>query len=177
MLIRSLGRLDQGWRGPIPVSPALEAYAFPLGHRGSDRRWATVQLRSGTTLHCDLGPLVWKPSTVVLGCFTFQQHASISQGRICFDNCACCHTEKGVADQTCYLTKSQITDTGPASPNAHSITLDAGRAATEVPIVMPLARIDLEKKKKKHVGKAGFELRSATCLADTLPQGHRGGTF
>ena len=27
------------------------------------------------------------------GCLTSQQHASVSQGRICSDNLACCHTE------------------------------------------------------------------------------------
>ena len=31
--------------------------------------------------------------------------------------CMCCHTEIGVAHQTCYLTQSQYTDTGPTSPS------------------------------------------------------------
>ena len=30
------------------------------------------------------------------GCLTSQQHASISQGRICSDKCTCCHTEMEV---------------------------------------------------------------------------------
>ena len=34
------------------------------------------------------------------GCWTFQQHASVPQGRICCDNFTCCHTEIEVADQT-----------------------------------------------------------------------------
>ena len=46
----------------------------------------------------------------------FQQHASVSQGRICSDNCTCCHTETEVAIQTFYLTQSQYTDTGLTSP-------------------------------------------------------------
>ena len=29
-----------------------------------------------------------------------QQHAHVSQGLICLDNCMCCHTEIEVADQT-----------------------------------------------------------------------------
>ena len=29
-----------------------------------------------------------------------QQHARVSQRRICSDNCTCCHTEREVADQT-----------------------------------------------------------------------------
>ena len=36
----------------------------------------------------------------LVGCLTSQQHASVSQGRICADNFACCHTEIEVADQT-----------------------------------------------------------------------------
>ena len=51
-----------------------------------------------------------------------QQHASVSQGRICSDNFTCCHTEIEVADQTFHLTQSQYTDTGPTSPSADPIT-------------------------------------------------------
>ena len=58
----------------------------------------------------------------LLACLTSQQHPSVSQGRICSDNCTCCHTEIEVADQTFYLTPSQYTDTGPTSPSADPIT-------------------------------------------------------
>ena len=57
----------------------------------------------------------------LLACLTSQQHASVSQGRICSDNFTCCHTETEVADQTFHLTQSQYTDTGPTSPSADSI--------------------------------------------------------
>ena len=57
----------------------------------------------------------------LLACLTSQQQASVSQGRICSDNFACCHTEIEVADQTFYLTQSQYTDTGPTSPSADPI--------------------------------------------------------
>ena len=57
-----------------------------------------------------------------VGCLTSQQHASVSQGRICSDNFTCCHTQIEVADQTFYLTQSQYTDTGPTSPGADPIT-------------------------------------------------------
>ena len=57
-----------------------------------------------------------------VGCLTSQQHASVSQGRICSDNFTCCHTEIEVADQTFYLTQSQYTDPGPTSPSADPIT-------------------------------------------------------
>ena len=58
---------------------------------------------------------------LLVGCLTSQQHASVSQGRICSDNFTCCHTEIEVADQTFYLTQSQYTDTGPTSPSADPI--------------------------------------------------------
>ena len=57
-----------------------------------------------------------------VGCLTSQQQASVSQGRICSDNFACCHTEIKAADQTFYLIQSQYTDTGPTSPSADPIT-------------------------------------------------------
>ena len=59
---------------------------------------------------------------LLVGCLTSQQHASVSQGRICTDNFTCCHTEIEVADPTFYLTQSQYTDTGLTSPSADPIT-------------------------------------------------------
>ena len=59
---------------------------------------------------------------LLVGCLTSQQHASVSQGRICTDNFTCCHTEMEAADQTFHLTQSQYTDTGPTSPSADPIT-------------------------------------------------------
>ena len=59
---------------------------------------------------------------LLVGCLTSQQQASVSQERICSDNCTCCHTEIEVADPTFYLTQSQYTDTGPTSPSADPIT-------------------------------------------------------
>ena len=58
----------------------------------------------------------------LVGCLTSQQHASVSQGRICTDNFTCCHTEIEAADPTFHLTQSQYTDTGPTSPSADPIT-------------------------------------------------------
>ena len=59
---------------------------------------------------------------LLVGCLTSQQHASVSQGRICTDNFTCCHAEIEAADQTFHLTQSQYTDTGPTSPSADPIT-------------------------------------------------------
>ena len=56
-----------------------------------------------------------------VGCLTSQQHASVSQGRICSDNFTCCHTEIEVANQTFHLTRSQFTDTWQTSPSANPI--------------------------------------------------------
>ena len=53
-----------------------------------------------------------------VSCLTSQQHASVSQGRICSDNFTCYHIEIEVADQTFYLTQSQSTDSVPTSPSA-----------------------------------------------------------
>ena len=55
----------------------------------------------------------------LLACLTSQQHASVSQGRICSDNFTCCHTEIEVAD---HLPLRQYTDTRPTSPSADPIT-------------------------------------------------------
>ena len=41
-----------------------------------------------------------------------QQHASVSPGWICSDDCLCCHS-----DPICYLTQSQYTDTRLTSPS------------------------------------------------------------
>ena len=63
----------------------------------------------------------WNVSLYV-ACLTSQQHASVSQGRICSDNLTCCHTEMEVADQTFYLTQSQYTNTRPTSPSPDPLT-------------------------------------------------------
>ena len=76
----------------------------------------------------------------LVACWKSQQHASVSKGRICSDNCTCCHTEIGVADLTFYLTQSQYTVTGPTSPSTDCITQAYGRVATGVPIFKSLVR-------------------------------------
>ena len=74
---------------------------------------------------------------LLVGCLTSQQHASVSQGRICSDNFTCCHTEIEVADQTFYLTQSQYTDTGPSSPSADPITPGAWQATQKGNMARP----------------------------------------
>ena len=59
------------------------------------------------------------------GCLTSQQHASVSQVRICSEKCTCCLAETEVADQTFHLTQSQYTDIRPTSPSTDPISPDA----------------------------------------------------
>ena len=61
-------------------------------------------------------------ASLLVGCLTSQQQATVSQGRICSDNFTCYHTVVEAADQTFCLTQSQYTDTGPTSPSADPIT-------------------------------------------------------
>ena len=67
-----------------------------------------------------------------VGCLTSQQHASVSKGWICSDNCMCCPTEREAADQTVHLTQSQYTDTWPTSPSTDPVTLALSRVAQVV---------------------------------------------
>ena len=48
-------------------------------------------------------------------------HVDLSDGSARI-NCTCSHSEVEVADQTCYLTQSQSTDTGSANPSADHVT-------------------------------------------------------
>ena len=87
-------------------------------------RWVSLPCKLGSSFpltahHFDGACLL---VCLLVGCLTSQQHASVSQGRICSDSCTCCHTETEVADPTFHLTQSQYTDTGPTSPSADPIT-------------------------------------------------------
>ena len=89
-------------------------------HRGHNN-WSAAWQRKGAERPeqpCEQG-------RIFVGCLTSQQHASVSQERICSDNCTCCHTEVEVADQTFHLTQSQYTDTGPTSPSTDPTPLGA----------------------------------------------------
>ena len=87
---------------------------------------ASISLKFSTTIVISKLGIITSLCQLVrllsVGCLTSQRHASVSQGRICSDNCTCCHTEIEVADQTFHLTQSQHTDTGPTSPSTDPIT-------------------------------------------------------
>ena len=97
-----------------------------------------------------------------VGCLTSQQHASVSQGRICSDNLTCCHTEIEVADQTVRLTQSQYTDTGPTSPSTDPIAPGAWQgshwsASFEVTGMTRPRKIPGASGIGKNLGASGFE--------------------
>ena len=96
-----------------------------------------------------------------VGCQTSQHHATVSQGRICSDNCTCYHTEIEVADQTLCLTQSQYADIGPTNPSADPIT----PGATGVLIFTPLVWLDPQKSTRlKRESNSG----SSALVADAL---------
>ena len=108
---------------------------------------------------------------LLVGCLTSQQHASVSQGRICSDNFTCCHTEIEVADQTFYLTQSQYTDTGPTSPSADPITPGAWQGSHWSANLGHGYDSTPKKSRRKRDSNPG----SSALEADALPLGQRGG--
>ena len=109
---------------------------------------------------------------LLVGCLTSQQHASVSQGRVCSDNFTCCHTEIEVVDQTFYLTQSQYTDAGPTSPSADPITPGAWQGSHWSGNVEVTG---MTRPPKKSRPKRDSNPESSALEADTLPLGQRGG--
>ena len=103
---------------PLEVS---SLYSFDLltslTHSNSGGWGHRVSLSCLIAPSLDFWGISWK-NCLLVGCLTSQQHANVSQGQICTDYFACCHTEIEVTDPTFYLTQSQYTDTGLTSPNA-----------------------------------------------------------
>ena len=92
--------------------------SYSLGWRDCERKEQRKDVRvSWRKPRCPLAPCYG----LLVGCLTSQQHASVSQGRICSDTFTRRHTETEVADQTFHLTQSQYTDTGPTSPSTDPI--------------------------------------------------------
>ena len=113
---------------------------------------------------------------LLVSCFTSQQHASVSQGQICSDNCTCCHTEIEVADQTFHLTQYSHSILTRGQP-VLALTLErqaSGRVAIGVPIFKFLSHwYDSTPKKSRR--KQDSNPGSSALEADTLPLGQRGG--
>ena len=85
----------------------------------------TMQLSLSLSLSLFLSHINFIFFSLLVGCLTSQQHASVSQGRICSDNFTYCHCDIAVADQTLHLSQSQYTDTGLTSPSTDPITPSA----------------------------------------------------
>ena len=90
-------------------------------------------------------------------CLTSQQHASVSQGRICTDNLTCCYTEIEVEDQTFYLTQSQYQ----SQRWLYNASVD-----TVVPIFKSLVWLDPEKSRRKRDSNPGSA--APVCVGDSL---------
>ena len=102
------------------LSVAARAFVWADPSQKYTRGLVAGTLHNQPTATVESRSMTWKVAAVCLfvGCLSSQQHASVSQGRICTDNFTCCHTEIEAADQTFHLTQSQYTDTGPTSPSA-----------------------------------------------------------
>ena len=100
-------------------------------------------------------------------CLPSQQHASVSQGRICSDNFTSCHAEIEVADQIFYLTQSQYADTGPTSPSTDPITLGAWQGSIGVIILSHWYDSTPEKSRRKRGSNPGSSALEADALTTT----------
>ena len=134
--------VKQATNNPDPVTPgAWQGSQFlccdSTHEKTHGKSGDVTQVRRSRSRPIATRPTRWlacERGLFVVGCLTSQQHASVSQGRICSDNFTCCHTEIEVADQTFYLIQSQYTDTGPTSPSSDPKTPEA----TGVPIFKSL---------------------------------------
>ena len=109
---------------------------------------------------------------LIVFCLTSQQHAGVSQGRICSDNFTCCHTDIEVAGQTFHLTQSQYTDTVPTSSSTDTITPGAWQSShwSANFSVTGMTR------PRKNRGASGIRTRDLPLSRRTLyPLGQRGG--
>ena len=111
---------------------------------------------------CQYVHVDWNVNSIVVVCLTSQQHAGVSQGRICTDNCTCCYTDIEVADPTFYLTQSQYTDTGPTSQSTDPIM--PGRVATGVPILSHWYDSTRKKSHRKRDSNPGSSASEADAL-------------
>ena len=95
---------------------------------------------------------------LIVVCIASQQHASVSQGRICTDTFTSCHTEIEVADRIFYLTQSLYTDTRPTLYRQ-----GPGGVATWLSIFKWLVLLDPEKSPQgKRESNPGLPLASLT---------------
>ena len=94
-------------------------------------RWGTTVDFTTSSLHFLHSSRLFVLVCLLVACLPSEQRAGVCQGRICLDNCTCCHTEEEIADETCCLTRSRF-DAGPTSPSADLMTPVPGRVASRV---------------------------------------------
>ena len=107
--------------------------------------WAEIK---GDHTH---GPNAWRRVCWLVGCLTSQQHASISQGRICTANFTCCHTEMQI--QLSISPSHSILTPGQPVPALTLQRQAPGRVASGVPMFKSLVWLDPGKIPEQ----AGFE--------------------
>ena len=121
---------------------------------------------------------------VIVVCLTSQQHASISQGRICSDKsqgricsdkCTSYHKEIKVTDPTLHLSQSQYTDTGPTSPSTDPITPGAWQgshwSANFQVTGMTRPRKKSRRKRDSNPGSSALEADTLTTRATRRSEG------
>ena len=110
--------------GPVTVHQHGTSHSTPTRDQSVTVHQHGTSHSTPTPDQSVLAPTPSRQATGRLGlaCVTSHQHARVSQGRVCTENCTSCHTEIEVSDQTCYLTRSRYTDTGPTSPHADFLT-------------------------------------------------------
>ena len=101
--------------------------------------------------------------SLLAGCLTSQQHASVSQGWICSENLTCCHTEIEVADLSTSPSHSILTPGRPV-PALTLYRQAPGRVATGVPIFESLVWLDPEKSRRKRDLNPGSSALEADAL-------------
>ena len=108
----------------MPVAPPAARYGADHSRRGGGRQLERMSVKFA------VGGWV----CLLVGCLTSQQHASISQGRICSDDFMRCHTETEVADQLSTSPSHSILTPGRPVPALTMQRQVPGRVATGVPI-------------------------------------------
>ena len=76
--------------------------------------------------------------SLLAGCLMSQKHAGVSQGRICEDNCTCCHTEIKLQIKLSVSPNHSILTPGRPVPALTLKRQAPGRVATGVPIFKSL---------------------------------------
>ena len=123
-----------GERGDSGTCRGHSTQLFP-SEQGTSTPGAVTFVWTGLRRVSGKGGVCWC-LLVFVDCLTSQQHASVSQGRICSDKCTCCHTETRVAIKLSTSPSHSILTPGQPVP---ALTLQCrapGRVATGMPFFL-----------------------------------------